>query len=375
MADQITRITRTIQVYSPLPDDVLPNIMLRVEDRREFSRLACTCRGFYAWSEPWLKSRRQAAELDSDPQRLVKMPAWIKTHSRHLHPADCHAMQQWGTDGENRPLINALRRSVAFTEAASLVPGPAPSATECNAAHLDFILFSPRLLPDVNEDVYEKAQERLTSNAYFILTGFQPSGEAWEYDVLEGAMAWFKENAEKINIGARSRLRTDLMWAMQWTMIAERSPALAMRLLEHGLVKSHLVSVFDMGNTSEKRQEAPLLTALVAAAANSGLEAGSPQASAFLHAIQLVVSTLAQMRESAALSSLVGRLADVMAVMSERNWTPGSAEPAWLYTLVQAARNMPDLLANIRDSLIQQGFIKPGEWNAFLISAQSVSNE
>ncbi|RZA29925.1 MAG: hypothetical protein EOP02_03145, partial [Proteobacteria bacterium] len=98
MANSITRTTRNIQAYSPLPDDVLPNIMLRVEDRQDFKRLACTCRGIYAWSEPWLKSRRQAAELRGNHQWPVKLPAWIKTHAQHLHPSDWKALQGWAPD-------------------------------------------------------------------------------------------------------------------------------------------------------------------------------------------------------------------------------------------------------------------------------------
>jgi len=93
---QIQSHTRLIE--SPLPDDVMPNIMLRVEDRQDFKRLACTCRGFHTWSEPWLKSRRQAAELRGNHQWPVKLPAWIKTHAQHLHPADWKALQGWAPD-------------------------------------------------------------------------------------------------------------------------------------------------------------------------------------------------------------------------------------------------------------------------------------
>lgn len=339
MINQVTHAVRAMQVFSPLPEDVMPNIMLRVESRQDFGRLACTCKGFYAWSEPWLNSRREAAALSRDPQRLTKLPAWIETHSRHIHPADWDAIPLWDIAGEKRNLVDHIRRSVAFYDAAILQPGPAPSATECNAAHLDFVLFSPRLLVDVIEDISERANERLAVNAAFALAGFHPSGEAWQCDVLAGAVVWLKANTQKMNFNARSRLLADLMWAMQAEMVSQRSPALATHLLEHGLLKSHHVSDSQEFRPSDKGWEDPLLTALVTAARNCPVKAGSAEASAFLFAIHQVVSGLARMNESAALSVLVRGLTNVMKLMSEVIWNPGSAESAWLHALVQAVRN------------------------------------
>ena len=370
MANSIARTTRSIQVYSPLPDDVLPNIMLRVEDRQDFKRLACTCHGFYAWSEPWLKSRRQAAELGEDPQRLLKLPAWIKTHSRHLHPADCVAPQGWNNAGEARLLVDVLKRSMAFTYAFSSRQPPAPSATEDSAAHLDFVFFSPRLLPDVNEEVFANASERLVANACFALAGFEPSGEAWQCDVLSGAVAWLDGNADRIGVDARSRLLTQLNLAMMVVMVTQASPAIAMQLLAHGLAKSYQVKDAHLSSSAEERWENPLLTALVMAAANGKLEAGSAEACAFLGAIGLVVSRLAQTKERAALAVTVGRLDYLMALLPEKTWTPGSKESAWLPALVQGVRDMPDTLATIREILIQRDFIRMEEWNALLAPVQ-----
>lgn len=402
MADQISRTMRSIQVYSPLPDDVLPKIMLRVEDRQDFKRLACTCRGFYAWSEPWLKSRRQAAELNRDPQRLIKVPAWIKTHSRHLHAADWDGLQLWDIAGENRSLADAMKRSVAFHDAALSSPGPAPSATECNAAHLDFIPFSPRLLRDVNKEVARRANERLAANASFALAGFHPSGEAWECDVLAGAVAWLKENAAAINIDARSSLLSNLTWAMLSVMSVQHSTSLAIHLIEHQSSKGHYVFASDalwlkkslmvvqqfpslakeiFGEKLSKRQSAsllrdvqqfeerwedPLLTALVLAARYNVFKAGSPEASSYFCVIHQVISNLARMNESAALSVLVGQLTHVMKLMSEDIWAPESVASAWLYALVQAVRDMPKALADIRNTLIERGFITQSAWNMLL---------
>jgi hypothetical protein len=367
MTDRIARSPRNYQACSPLPTDVLPNIMLRVENRDDFSRLACTCRGFYAWSAPWLTSRRQAAELNRDPQRLIKVPAWIKTNSRHLHPADWDALQLWDNAGEHRSKVDMWIRSVGFDYTASLQPGPAPSATASNAAHLDFILFSPRLLPDVNEEAASRANERLAANADFALSGFKPSGEAWECDVLAGAVAWLKQNAATISIDARTSSVKGLTWAMKSVMVARRSPSLAFHLLEHELSKSHCVSNY---GPSKTRWEDPLLTALVLAARNCALEAGSQEASSFLCAIHQAISCLARMNESAALSVLVEHLDDVMELMAEDTWTPGSAESAWLCALVQAIRDMPEALATIRETLIERDFITADGWDALLLSVR-----
>ena len=363
MADRITRFTRNIQIDSLLPNDVLPNIMLRVEDRQDFARLACTCHGFYAWSEPWLKSRRQAAELNRDPQRLIKVPAWIKTNSRHLHPADWDALQLSDIANENWKRRHRFMRGFEFEIAARLQPGPAPSATKYNAAHLDFILFSPRLLADVNEEVAKRVNERLAANAYFVLAGFHPRGEAWQYDVLAGAVAWLKKYAATISFKACSRLMSQLSNAMNSLMLFQRSPALAVHLLEHKLSKSHFVS--SCGSSNE-RWEDPLLTALILTARNSTLEAGSSEATSFLCAIHQVISNLAQLKESAALSLLIDHLTDVMKLMSEDTWIPGSAQSAWLYALVQAVRDMPVMLADIRNTLIERGFITQDMWDALL---------
>lgn len=374
MINQVTHAVRAMQVFSPLPEDVMPNIMLRVESRQDFGRLACTCKGFYAWSEPWLNSRREAAALSRDPQRLTKLPTWIETQSRHMHPADWEAIPLWDIADEKRSLVDQVRRSMAFGEAALLQPGPAPSATDCNAPHLDFVLFSPRLLADVIEDISVRANERLAANAAFALAGFHPSGEAWQCDVLAGAVVWLKANAEKMSFAVRSTLLANLMWAMHSVMLAQRSPALATHLLEHGLLKSHHVSDSLSFRSSNKGWEDPLLTALVRAARNCLVKAGSAEASAFLFVIHQVVSTLAHMNESAALSVLVRGLTGVMKLMSEVTWTPGSAESAWLHALVQAVRDMPEALADIRGQLIERHFITPGEWEKLLLATQGTSS-
>lgn len=370
MADPIARTTRNHQTYSPLPNDVLPNIMLRVEDHQDFKRLACTCHGFYAWSEPWLKSRRQAAELDRDPQRLIKVPAWIKTHSRHLHPADWDALQRWDNAGEHRSKVDAWVRSVGFDYAASLQPGPAPSATASNAAHLDFILFSPRLLSDVNEEVAIRANERLVANASFVLSGFKPSGEAWEYDVLAGAVAWLNKNAAALNIEVRTSVVKDLISAMRSVMASRGASFLAFHLLEHALSKSHCISRILLYGPNSTCWEDPLLTALVLAARSCNLEAASRQASSFLCAIHQAVSSLARMNESAALLVLVDHLDDVMELMPEDTWTPGSAASAWLCALVQAVRDMPEELATIRETLMGRDFITQDGWDALRLSVR-----
>ena len=128
MADPIMRITRSTQFFSPLPDDVMPNIMLRVEDRQAFTRLACTCHGFYAWSEPWLKSRRYAAELRSDQQWPVKLPAWIKTHPQHLHPADWKALQGLAPDMQDLKNPGVLKAPSYTTASMPSPPFPSPLA-------------------------------------------------------------------------------------------------------------------------------------------------------------------------------------------------------------------------------------------------------
>ena len=410
MADRITRNTRNFQIDLPLPHDVLPNIMLRVEDRQDFKRLACTCRGFYAWSEPWLKSRRQAAELNRDPQRLSKMPAWIKTNSHYLHPADWDALQLWDNADDNWSQADQCRRLVAFNNAALSQTGPAPSANAFNAVHLDFILFSPRLLPNVNKEVARRANERLPANASYALAGFRPTGEAWEYDVLAGALAWLKTNAATIDFDARSSLLSNLTWAMLSVMSNQNSPSLAIHLLKDDLSSSHHVFASDtlwqmqslmvarhspflakqvagqkiskslyaslsqsLGHP-EKRWEDPLLTALVLVARYCKCKAGSPEATSFLRAIHQVISRLARMNESAALLVLVKRLENVMQLMSEVAWTPGSAQSAWLYALVQAVRDMPEALADIRNTLIEQGFITQGMWSV-LLQAKPVAAE
>nr|WP_314623605.1 hypothetical protein [uncultured Noviherbaspirillum sp.] len=102
--------------------------------------------------------------MNHDPQRLVKVPAWIKMNSRHLHAADWDALQRWDNAGEHRSKVDVWKRSVGFDYAVSLQPGSAPSANASNAAHLDFISFSPRPLPDVNEEVASRANGRLAAS-------------------------------------------------------------------------------------------------------------------------------------------------------------------------------------------------------------------
>jgi hypothetical protein len=368
MANRITHAARSWRDYSPLPDDVLPNIMLRVEDRQDFKRLACTCRGFYAWSEPWLKSRRQAAELNRDPQRLIKVPAWIKTNSRHLHRADWNALQRWDIAAEGRLLVDVLRRSVAFNDAALLPVHPVPTATSDNAAHLDFILFSPRLLPDINDDAVEDANERLLANAYFVLTGFTPTGEAWQCDLVAGATAWLNEHSAKLSFVARSKLLADLSRAMGLIMSARRSPEMATNLAELGYSKSHYVSAQGKNWVVCNRWENPLLRALLHTTNNRRFEPGSTEASAFLCAIHQIISTCARMKESAALMVLVDELAAVMALMPETTWRPGNAGTDCLQALVQAVRDLPDTLAEIQRILLEREFVSQDEWSGLLLA-------
>jgi hypothetical protein len=373
MANRITHAARSWRDYSPLPDDVLPNIMLRVEDRQDFKRLACTCRGFYAWSEPWLKSRRQAAALDKDPLRLTKLPAWIKTHSRHLHRADWNALQRWDTTAEGRILVDVLRRSVAFNDAALLPVHPAPTATSDNAAHLDFILFSPRLLPDINDDAAAEANERLVANASFVLAGFKPAGEAWQCDLVAGATAWLKANSEKLRFDARSKLLEDLSLAMASIMSVRRSPEMVTDLAELGHSKSHYVSALGKNWVVCHRWENPLLRALLYATSKSRFEPGSTEASAFLCAIHQIISTCVQMKESPALAVLVDRLVDVMALMPETTWNPGSAGTDCLQALVQAVRDLPDTLAEIQRILLEREFVSQDEWSGLLLASGPAS--
>ena len=219
------------------------------------------------------------------------------------------------------------------------------------------------------ENISVRANERLAANAAFALAGFQPSGEAWQCDVLAGGVAWLKANSAKMSFAARSTLLADLMWAMHSVMVSQRSPALATHLLEHGPSKSHYVSDSQGFRSSDKGWEDPLLTALVVAVSYCPVKAGPAKASAFLFTIHQVVSGLARMNESAALSVLVRGLTGVMKLMSEVTWTPGSAESAWLHALVQAVRDMPEALADIRSQLIERHFITQSAWNALLQAA------
>jgi len=378
MADQVALRKRpmpalsvpdTNDVFFPLPTDVMPNIMLRVEDRGDFSQLASTCRAFYVWSQPWLKSRRAAAALNADPQRLTKLPAWIKTHSQHLHHADWHAIQRWDNAGENRILINKLRRSAAFTKAIEVQPDSMRSASETSAAHLDFLLFSPRLQPDVNADVTEHANARLKGSARFALAGFMPVGEAWECDVVAGAAVWLGKNAGEMHIDPRSKVIEDLSYAMDSVMVAQKSPALATQLLEHGLVQSYHFSVSFSKREASTRWACPLLRALVVAARNCDLKPGSSGASAFLSALHRVVGSLAEKKETEALTMLVDEVADMLALMSASDLVLRNDASAWLLVLVKALVNEPHELGMIQDAVLQGEFISRDEWEDFLLLA------
>jgi hypothetical protein len=370
MADRITHTIRNFQVDSPLPHDVLPNIMLRMEDRQAFTRLACTCRGFYAWSEPWLKSRKYAAELGSEPQWRVKLPAWIKTHTQHLHPADWKALLYLKRDKGDWGRHGRATLDITAGAAMSAQPGfmPAGQIDTVDRPHLDFVLFSPRLRADVNLEVAREGHARLAVHAHDALVGFRPTGEAWECDVLAGATAWLKENTETMSVNARSMLLEHLMWAMKSVMVAQRSPALALQLIGHGLVKSHYVKTFYM------LWEDPLLTALIDAASACRLGPGSSEAVAFIGAAHRMVSTLAQLKESRALSVLVDDVALLLRLMPEKTWSPGSAGTACLQALVQAVRDLPDRLADIRKTLLDRHFITPGEWDELLLAVQGTSS-
>ena len=376
MADPIARTTRRIQVYSPLPADVLPNIMLRVEDRQDFKRLACTCHGFYAWSEPWLKSRRYAAELRSNHQWPVKLLAWIKTHAQHLHPADWKALQGLAPDMqdlENPGVLKAPSYTTA-SKAHSPMRGylPAHRIEPINFFHLDFILFSPRLLADVNPEAASEANARLTVNADRALVDFKPTGEAWQYDVLAGATAWLGENTATMAVQARSMLFDQLKMAMKSVMVDQRSPVLVLQLLELGLAKSHHV---ETAKTSWMQWREPMLSALIETWYNCRPEAGSSEASAFVGAIHRIVTTLAQLKESPTLLPLAGTLA-IMSIqlMPEKTWSPGSAGTTCLHALVHAVRDMPAALANIREILFEQRFITAGEWEQLLPAMQDKSS-
>lgn len=369
MADRITHTTRNYQADSPLPHDVLPNIILRVEDRQAFTRLACTCRGFYAWNEPWLKSRKYAAGLGSEPQWRVKLPAWIKTHTQHLHPADWQALLCLTHDKADRKKLGRGTLDITAGSAMSFQPGftTVGQIEPVSLKHLDFILLSPRLRADVNPEVAREAHSRLAVHAHDALVKFRPTGEAWECDVLAGATAWLKENTETMSVNARSMLLEHLMWAMKSIMVAQRSPALALQLIEHGLVKSHYVKTFYM------LWEDPLLTALIDAASACKPDAGSSEAAAFIGAVHRMVSTLAHLKESRALAVVVDDVALLLRLMPEKTWSPGSAGTACLQALVQAVRDFPDQLADIRKTMLDRRFITPSEWEKLLVDVQGMS--
>lgn len=375
MADPIARTTRRIQIYSPLPDDVLPNIMLRVEDCQDFKRLACTCNGFYAWSEPWLKSRRYAAELRSDRQWPVKLPLWINTHAQHLHPADWKALQGWVPDMQDLQNPGVLKAPTYTTASKAHSPMryvPAHRIEPINFFHLDFILFSPRLLADVNPEAATEANARLTVNADRALVDFKPTGEAWQYDVLAGATAWLGENTAAMSVQARSTLFDHLKMAMKSAMVDQRLPALVLQLLELGLAKSLYV---ENAKTSWMQWREPMLSALIETWYNCRPKAGSSEASAFIDAIHRMVTTLAQLKENLTLLPSAGTLA-IMSIqlMPEKTWSAGSAGTACLHALVHAVVDMPKALADIRETLIEQHFITKGEWEQLLLAMQDKSS-
>lgn len=374
MADRIMHTTRNYQAYAPLPHDVLPKIFLHVQDRQAFTRLACTCHGFYAWSEPWLKSRRHAAELSTDPQWRVKLPAWIKTNSHHLHPADWKALQHlevdkkrieldskrldmrtWDNPGPDLPPVPVIK--------AASPDGGASRMDTVNYLNLDFILFSPRLLADVNPEAGREAHARLVRNTEHLYFNFEPpTGEAWQYDLLAGATAWLNENKGTITAQARLLLIFCLDPAMRSIMVAQRSPALALYFLEHGLVKSHYDKVFGLDG------ETPSLKALVGAMSDCKPQAGSSEASAFVGALHQMVTTLEQANENRALLFLVDHLKDVIKIIPEKTWSPGSAGTDCLHALVRAVRGLPDALADLRKILIKKSFITAVEWEKLLLT-------
>ena len=349
MDNCVALTSRVMQIVSPLPTDVMPNIMLRVEDRQAFSRLACTCHGFYAWSQPWLKSRRAAAALVASPQRLTRAPAWIKTHSRHLHHADWSEIRQQNNAGNHRQAHNESQLWTTFAESTRWQSGQR-RPPERKTAHLEFILFSPRLRVDLNSDIAERAAARLkenrdnTANA---LAGFKPSGAAWERDLLAGATAWLETNAHSLFSAERSSLLNDLSDAMRSFMIAQKSPALSTHLLKYGLSKSHLVHAYFSLRQQTNRWQSPLLTALVSAATRSKPPPGSASACAYLHAIHAVIASLVQRSEIAALEWLVDRLEDVLPLMSANDVASGNEACRWLRALSEAVAHKPQELAMI----------------------------
>lgn len=367
MADRIAHPSRNLQAYSPLPQDVIPNIMLGVESRQAFTRLARTCHSFYAWSEPWLKSRKQAAELTRAPQWQAKLPAWIKTHSHHLHPADWKSLLRCPLGTVYLPNFSSAKFDIIKNNAKPMEPGVVSLSKIDNTVYLpylDFILFSPRLVPDIDPDLAQDASARLAGSLSPALVGFEPKGEAWQCDVLAGATAWLKQNTATMDITARSMLLATLSWAMTSVMVAQRSPALAVQLLEHGLVKSHYIK------THCECWEDPLLSALIEATISCKPKPGSDKAIAFISALHRTVSTLAQLNESLALVILVDKLKYIMKIMVEKTWTPGSAGTALLQTLVQAVRDMPEALANTKKTLLDRHFITEVEWEKVLVATQ-----
>lgn len=370
MADRIAHASRNLQAYSPLPQDVIPNIMLRVENRQAFTRLARTCHSFYAWSEPWLKSRKQAAELTSAPKWQAKLPAWIKTHSHHLHPADWKSLLRCPLGKIDLPDFSSAEFDILKSNARPMEPGVLLSKIDNTVylPYLDFILFSPRLAQDIDPGLAQDASARLAGSLSPALVGFEPKGEAWQCDVLAGATAWLKQNTATMDITARSMLLATLSWAMTSVMVAQRSPALAVQLLEHGLVKGHYIK------THRECWEDPLLSALIEAAISCKPKPGSDKAIAFISALHRTVSMLAQLNESLALATLVDKLRHILKIMPEKTWTPASAGTSLLQALVQAVRDMPEALVNIKETLLRRHFITEVEWEKVLVATQGTSD-
>lgn len=415
---QIQSHTRLIE--SPLPDDVMPNIMLRVESRQDFSRLASTCHGFYAWSKPWLASRRQAAELRNDPKRLLKMPAWIEKHSRHLHPADWKAMLRWefGTnlressremyrksaevDVESlmtdKKYLKAFLKSakanektekaemaIVNAEAKPMLPGftPAGPVDLRRLPYLDFILFSPRMPADINPHVTGEARVRLERSGRFALPVYpsaddiwQSGGlasDGWQSDVLAGATCWLNENTENLDIDQRSTMFRILTNLIEDIMIKQRSPELVLQFLEHGLSKSHFV------NIQEPQWQNPLLLALLRAALGCSNKskmgkAVLPKSSPFVRAIHRIVATPAQSKRGQALLLLVAELPAFMELVPEKTWKPKKPGTECLHALVHAVLELPDALAEVKKTLLDRQFLTPGGWDELLRSMQRTSD-
>jgi hypothetical protein len=122
------------------------------------------------------------------------------------------------------------------------------------------------------------------------------------------------------------------------------------------------------------RWENPLLSALIQATRDCSPKLKSREASAFIGAIHRMVSTLAHLKESLALSALGDDVARILKLMPEETWTPGSAGTECLQALVHALRDLPNPLANIQKTLLEKRFINQGQWEKLLLDVQGTSS-